>query len=388
MLVYVLGFAGSCFLIYLVQDRPITSRSFVWGSVVALLIPLLIAGLRAKSIGTDTAGYAWGLFKTAQANSSFNDYLSAPFENYGWQVKTPREYELAFVTLIWLLTRAFGSFGIVLLGIEAMIVVPIYLSLIKLRKVGSPWLGMLLFYLTAFNVTLNMMRQWIALAFLLLAFTYLVERKLMPYGLLVAVGISFHITGIIGLLVGAIYIFLVPGGNSPRVRLFIVSIAIVCSVLCIGVLPFILKLVGLGRFSGYLSGTLHPMPGQLVMRLPSICLIIVSYMQYQARPRHMNCPNLNLFFIAIAVCDLSTSQLASLETGANGDSYMSRITYYFNEYYYILIPYVLSGIRCARRKQLFTVICVVFFCLYWWFEFAYRGYNATIPYMSSLALPR
>ena len=75
MAVYLIGFAISLILIAATEKKK--TSIFVAASVVALLIPCLIAGLRDQTIGTDVMVYVKQLTQAALMADDLGDYFNS-----------------------------------------------------------------------------------------------------------------------------------------------------------------------------------------------------------------------------------------------------------------------------------------------------------------------
>ena len=74
---YLVSFTFSIAILSVVSAWNRKGVGFWFWTVVALLIPCLLAGFRAETIGTDVAGYAKPLFDLASNSSSFADFSNA-----------------------------------------------------------------------------------------------------------------------------------------------------------------------------------------------------------------------------------------------------------------------------------------------------------------------
>ena len=148
----------------------------------------LVAGARSLEVGTDTSIYPYRLFR-----QSLNSAFSPTFSHYISTV------EPLYIVLAWLVTRATSSFTALLFATQAFAVVPLAIVTWRLapKYFGD---GMMLYALLLFPYTLNIARQAISVAFLILAFAYLMKNKRWQFVICVAVATGFHLTGVLGLL--------------------------------------------------------------------------------------------------------------------------------------------------------------------------------------------
>lgn len=374
MLIYLFGFFLSITIFASIQKQPNRSYTFIIGSIIAILIPCLIAGFRSPAVGTDTAGYPLGLYNSALQSDSLSTYFAQRFTVFGWDIKTPKSYEPGFSLLIFFVTRIFRSYAAVLFTIQLMTIVPIYVALLMLKDRLSIWQGMSIYYFLFFNSSLNTMRQWIAMAFLLLAFSYLLLNRQVRSILFVTFSCLFHFTAVIGFLIIVLYHYSIGGSWGQTAKVILLFISGIAFLFGIQLFSNLLSRIGLSNYAGYLSGEVRLMPNQLILRAPLVVLFGLCWKQFLASNKAAP------FFLAMMLLDVASSQLLSLELSNVGGSMNSRITMYFSEYLIISLPLIYQSIRDKRLKVIFILAVFAYLIIFWIYTFAYAGYNSTIPY--------
>lgn len=377
MAVYLIGFALSVALIAFGERKRLPV--FLAFSIAALLIPCLIAGLRAPQVGTDVMVYVRPLTRAAISSNSIEEFFGS-YWFAEWRNLYVREYDIGFSLLVYIVSKLTHNLAAVLFAIQAVITIPIYVAVARNRKHLPVWLGMAVFYLLFFNSTLNMMRQWAAMGFLLLSFQMLTEKKYWLTALLGVIAFFFHSTAIIVLPVYCIYWFLslfrrdrlVLGRLQMRVSSLLVAILFLVGILAILNLPLIIKLmslVGLDRFNSYLEGDqMTFMVNQIILRVPLFLLFAVCWRDMQRL--HRTTP----FFMAMLILDIVSSQLVSVDINA------IRIGYYFSVYSILWLP-SLSVSSCSRTKRVFlTVLILGYGLFYWYYAHVYTMRHETYPY--------
>lgn len=155
MSVYICGFIASIILLAL-SDKIVKKQR--WGLVVpALLIPCLIAGLRASSIGTDTEGYLVPMTKAALFADNYKEYMDSSWYRI-WRNLFVRDYEYGFSFIVYLFAKMFKSVVAVQFVVQLLTVLPIYFAACKTKY--KTWICMAVYYFIFFNTSLNMMRQF------------------------------------------------------------------------------------------------------------------------------------------------------------------------------------------------------------------------------------
>lgn len=384
MYIYIITFTLSCILIGLseLQKNKIIKKSLI---IIGILIPCLLAGFRADIIGTDVNVYVKPIFEAALKTNNLNDFFNEKWYVI-WRYEYVSNYEIGFTLLVYVITKIFASLSFVLFIIQVLIIVPIYKALEYFRDKLPIWFGLLIFYLLFFNASLNMMRQWIAMSFLLYSIKYLVRNEKIKYFIIVFCAMIFHTSSLLGFLIYVIYVFLMKKSNKNimikhqlkgiRVSSSIYKLGIVTclGIIMIGGLNFIvqfIKMIGLDQYIGYISGNIYIVPNQIISRLPIIIIFILNY-RYISKIEK-NTP----FWLTMLIIDLLTSQLVSIS------AYSFRLSVYFSEYSILSIPIMLKAIpNKTGRKGIIFIILIIYLFYYWWFYFVFNGMHETIPYIS------
>ena len=161
--------------------------------LLAVLPFCLVAGLRARCVGIDVQTYAIWLYYAA-LDTDFPSFMS-----FG----EATAIEPLFSVVTWVATALFGSLNFNLFLYQALVVVPILFSLLKLspRNIG---IALVVYGLLYFPFSLNIMRQSISAAFLLVACAYALEKRYATYAVCMVLSIAFHLTGLLGLIIIAV----------------------------------------------------------------------------------------------------------------------------------------------------------------------------------------
>lgn len=206
-------------------------------AILAILILCFLAAFRADSVGVDTAVYPDSFLRLAHSYSNFPAFLA--------DQNGPSDEPLGAL-LVWLCSRITTEKALLLFWYQFFTVVPTYIALYKLRDRVSITVGMAVYLFFFFNNSLNMMRQSIACAFLLLAFAFLMRDRHLNFSFIIfsIVAILFHNSGIYGfvLLSGASLVGLLRK-RALRVLLYL---AIILSPLYLGQIAQALVANGVG----------------------------------------------------------------------------------------------------------------------------------------------
>lgn len=167
MTIYIIVFLASCLCFY-AKDR---TRGFLAAflTLIGITIPCLLAAVRDKTIGTDVTGYGMFVYRDTK-NVSLLEAFNIRSDN-------PR----GFVALAWLINLANGSFEVYLFIIELLIILPAYFSISYFLKKDT-WIGMLFFYFLFYAISLNIMKQMIAVSLSLHLLYVLLWRNIIKVG--------------------------------------------------------------------------------------------------------------------------------------------------------------------------------------------------------------
>lgn len=377
MFVYLLGFAASTALIAYCQNK--TKKKFWLFSALALLIPCIIAGLRSETVGTDVQVYVKPMVESAISASGFRAYF-ADFWFEKWRNLFVADYELGFSLVVFAVARVTRSLPVVLFVIQALTIVPFYAALARTRKSEPLWLGMLVYFFFSYNTSLNLMRQWLAMAFLLLAFRMLLEKRPVLLTVFSLVALLFHYSAIIMVLIYLIYLYIALHRNVKlQIKKFHMSgyLLAVCVLTLVAVLALLnlnpllrlMSAVGFDRFSNYLVGDeLRFLPNQIILRLPLVAIFLVNWKYFRKRGAAA------AFYLVMLLLDIVASQLISV------DVYSFRIGAYFFLFATLAVPAMYATLESKPRK-LITAVCLIGYMLaYWYYTYVMQLRHETIPY--------
>lgn len=387
MFIYLFVFALSLLLIYYSEKFNPKTQIHILLVFTALVMPTLLAGLRSNSIGTDTKSYLVPIFENALTADSFVQFQSNQFL-YNWSYATISEYEIGFTSLVYIIAKLSGNLYVLQTIIAGFIIWAVYTAINKWKQTIPVWFGMAIFYFMFFNVTMNMMRQCIAMSILLLGTHCIFERK-KKYLLYVLVACLFHSSAVMGVGFYVLYYFIndhkehrekksrkhyVLRVHQWKIRLTNLGVLLAFLVAAIAiffagtVLAPILSLLNLSRYQYYLNGILNFMPNQIIVRLPILILLVFGGKGLKQKIKGAN------FFKTMILLGVVFSQLSSIT------SYSSRIAINFEMYGMIYIPALCECIRGISGK-LVRRIMMVYLLVYWLYYFAVMNSHATVPYI-------
>lgn len=234
--------------------------------------------------------------------------------------------------------------------------------------------------LVAFSLT----RQTIAGSLVLLAFSFLSERRRLPFIVLVFIAASFHVTALLALAALAF-------DREAGLAAIVVFFAALLAFSYVGVWRIGLELAGnllpaghvRSRIQDYLASRssfgLSATPFREILG-PAKHLILFAVLAYYRFGRFKEDQSYRFFFnlysFGVAIYLATTSDLLAFQ----------RVFWYFNPAQAFLVPSILKS-ESGRRKTLLGVFLVGYFGILLYFTL--RSYwGEYVPYASILSLPR
>ncbi len=383
MSVYFGSFALCEIISLLINHKGNKTKGFLIGSVSIVIILSLVAGLRSSSVGTDTAGYALNLYDLACEKKSFISFYSSSWYRV-WRWVNVNSFEIGYLLIVWI-ARKLGSFQFLLFINSILIVGPFYYALAKKKDELYIPICLAFYMLVYFNVSLNLMRQCVAVSFVFLAVVALynpkksmLQQQSAYVSLLIA--LLFHSSAIIGLVPFLIRAAVKDERGFIRYCV-IIGISIVL-ILSLGIVRDFLNFVGLSRFAAYLgNGSISFLPMSLIRTMPFLILAIYLY---QSKKTDMQKA---LFYLCMTTLSVFASQLASLWEQSG------RITAYIDFFEISLIGLTISCLtkRMPTYKKssflmqpvssfLVGVFAVTYGLIYWFYVYG-AGSSETLPYL-------
>jgi hypothetical protein len=376
-MIYLLVFTFSVLFTYLAQ-RTVNQRLFFFSfSVMAVLFPSMLAGFRDSGVGTDTLVYVddiWG--KITRCDNWKLFWIS-------YIVKVFDDVELLYLFVNYVVFQLGGDLHALYFTVNFIVVLLFYLAAYDNRKKAPMWLVMTLFLLMYYNVSLNLVRQSIALSMCVYAFKYAESRNWKRLILWCVLIILAHNTGVFYV------IFLVFFFTSKiqvaklknmllfsfylSICLFLIAFDYILSLaISFNVLPV--------KFGAYLSES-SEVNIQKASFFLYFSLLLLFYAIKKVTQRYIDVHKEISFYTSTKCIGLFLFITSLMSKWA------FRISYYFNYICdCIFLPralYILKG--KSRKAYIISVVCLLFICILMWFwTIIYRNENETYPYKSRI----
>jgi hypothetical protein len=346
---------------------------FTLFSMIAILLPAALAGLRDTGIGTDTVTYGEEIFYIIDLGDyNFWQFWAA------YKKDLLPDVEIGYLFLNYLVSVFYDSPNWLYFYANLVVVVFYYKAAYDNRKKASMWLVMFFFFFLFYNPSLNIMRQSIAVAVTLYAYKF-IENKNWKWVLFwLYVVYNLHSSGIFFVIL--IMIFRIYELENRRISrwaqvLFVVitSICFLYFVQLIGVLSSVLA-----GFSKYEE--LYSDEGKSTIVLTSLVVYIFMLFIYRfARRFVLNKHILGYYFYSkiVGLAFFFTS-LLSVTAG--------RVGWYVNVLDCIFMPRALHMVwlRNKRAAEMLTFLIMIIVIFVWYWTTILGGIHETSPYKSTL----
>lgn len=370
MIIYLAVFLSSCFCFYL-KDRISGWLSFFLTSI-GILLPCLLAAVRDESIGTDVTVYGVYVYEDTQNVNLLDAFTLLPNDPDG------------FITLAWLVNLMKGSFPVFLFAIELLVIVPAYLSISYFLKKDT-WLGMLIFYLLFYAISLNLMKQMIAVSLTALALRLTLEKRYKSWILCSVIATLIHQTGIVSFLIYPLSLFFIRTVNSSFIRKMLIYLISFFAIVAILIFSntFLTVLSGMKESYSYMTANTNK-GGILITPLIYLGFIIfLHYMDSRTRAMtgstqdfHYLNENKNDSFIEyLSILGLLLMELQIITLG------LARFGYYFEFYLSIYVVNMIkrNNISIKLLSAIF-IVCIAILQI----KFVLDGNCQVYPYKSAI----
>lgn len=367
MIIYLVYFAASAYFAYLARKAEDKKR-FILFSIVSISVTVFLAGFRDYSVGTDVKNYLkLNQFWAGAINA---DSLFGYMEYYmSLKLKEP-----LFALFIGTIAQLTGDYRVFLFLSHAVIVTCVYIGAFRVKYHARPELVLLLFYLLYYNNSLNIIRQYMAMAIVFAFFADLEKRKFIRYIAAVLIATLIHTTAIISFVPLVIYWILYPKKEIEEVS--VARTIFLCGIILIGAnffVPLVKCVIEWGllgqKYSYYFQDKISRRAvTRLILRILEITGLILCYRKLKNRNQHVE------FYIVNTVLFMALLEVSRTIV------YGQRIPIHF-----AFINNVTVGMleSCHKRKsvRLLFAAMIIFLTAYYWFHTYVLGMGSeTIPY--------
>lgn len=330
----------------------------------------IVAGARDSTVGIDTWFYGIPSYKAAISND-FHSYMTTVYTSWQPFVKV----------LTWCVANlthsAFWYFFSIEFVISALVVIA---TRLVLRE--RAYLGIIIYGVMFYPITLSIMRQFMGMGFLLLSIYFVFKRKPIPYLACIVVGALFHSSCLLGLLIYPIYLIgYWKRGNMP-LKCAVLAVVTILALLFFGVIAQVLYPY-FGHFSGYLVGSMAQSNWHQPEVIANIVVFVVFGSVYWWLQRvdskeigiaYKRDPQLSglAFVVAFGVAIYSLTYVSH---------FLFRLGHFFLYFAILLIPMAQGKLRKQSSRCLFCATWLFTLCCYGYLYYDFCESQEVVPYI-------
>ena len=382
MIVYATATLLACLAAWMAgRDRE---RRMVW--IVASALPLTLVAATRWGVGTDldftylptfTAvewahggggeGLAEKLFRPLMDGLVHRPLLCSPIEEAQHWYEICGTMEPGYRALQKVVVLFGGSFRWIIV-ITSLLAGGLVFTAIW-RQSRSPALA-IYFYVTTSNyfLSLNIVRQYLAIGFMLVALTYVFDRRPWRFLLIVAAGALFHKTVLLA----------IPCWSLARIKVhpawaaLVILSALAVSFVAEPVLRFVLPYVGAGSYVRYFDSPRYAKDSfELVFFLINLCFIVMGLWYWERAWRANPLFRCWYWMTVLGTVALSFSAKVPL---------MKRINFYFAAPQFLMLPEMLCVEDNVRLRRWLTILAVLVFAAEAFVAVFLMNKNEPLPY--------
>lgn len=258
-----------------------------------------------------------------------------------------------------------GQFRVVVAVTSVIIGVCVFYAIFT--QSTNPVLAIYLYVATSnYFLSLNIVRQYVAIAIGLVALQFAKERRLWAFLLCVALAMTFHTTAV--LLLPCYFLGRVE--LKPRYAVLLVALTFAGSGVLGTAAAWLMPRIGLGYYARYLGSAWEEGLEPILLAI-NLCVLLFSSWYWSAAKKR--CPYFILWY--------NMTLLGTLALALSGVlPLMKRVNYYYAAPQFLLLPEVLQAEEDAKRRRILTVLIVLAFAAETIVAVGIYNKNGVLPY--------
>jgi transmembrane protein EpsG len=285
-------------------------------------------------------------FSDTPAYAEAFEYMGA----MGWKVYSDSggfilKSEIGYVVLMWVISLISTNIQTIFIVTSFIIVGGYFRSIYKYSFI--PWLSILLLLITNYNMSMFVLRQFIAMVICYNLFDYIINRKMFRFLIGVIIAFSIHQTAFIFLPLYFIY----PITLSRKFYVYLIITILVLGWLATVIYNYIGDtFVG---YESYIDGSQEGTNGKGFWLLLVVYLLYIRCLGVQLKKEGVN----KLLFLALSLgVVISFVGVGLVAT--------SRLNMYYSGLLYLVIPNMLYQLKRANERLLLGLGICAFFAFY------------------------
>ena len=371
-MIYIYTFAASVFFAYL-AERSKNKGVIILCSVISILIPSILAGLRTTNVGIDVKVYALPNYLTALNYDNFLDFLA----QYSYR-------EAGYYFLVYFIAHLTHHLNWCLFAYSLIIVTCTYIGAYKHKDKINLSFIMLMFFLFWYNYTFNIIRQFMAASIMFMGLDTLEHAQYNKFLMYSIVASLFHISALL-LLPPLIFVRVIISSERFQKREYYkFAFFALASVLLISartVIVFIIRLLpNLPKFDAYanyvITGSFDSTEYTRVLILLGELVMFTFYSFGAGKVFISQKVGKDFYQFIVLFCVLYRLVLGL---------YPRMVLYY--DYINLLVLAALPAFTRQKHLKIMVGFVVTIVMLYHWYKmYVIAGWGRTWPYQSILSI--
>lgn len=335
-------------------------RNYKIATFMGLTIPIAFASIRSY-VGTDFGKYV--IMYNEIVDMSFSDFL--------------KQFNVE-PTFYWFTQISNNITGSPLLYFTIMSVATLiffYLGLLKFLP-NNIVLGYFVLLMLVFPLTLNIVRQGVAMAIVFYAFSFIIERNFKKYLFWMIIATLFHYSAILLLPIYFLNRFIKPELTNRTNQLRIIMLAICTAILipvCLAIVPYVPIF---NKYSTYID--IGSMGSNIQFYIKLVIIILISML---IRLSYKNKNYTLMLFYALSMLELALL-FSGFFVGMT-----RRVSIYLIPYSVLLVPMIIQTIPPGYIKTIGKLTVVLYVVAAFLMLYYFAGFNQIFPYQTIFTRP-
>lgn len=374
-MIYVCCFAVSIFFAHLAQQSK-NKGVMILCSLISILVPSILGGLRATGIGTDTAGYGYDHYRLAANSQAFLSFLNL----FG---KVSQYRELGYKALCYFAAKNLGHVNWCYFLYQLITVSCVYIGAYRHRKITSMAMIMFIFLFMFYNYSYNAMRQSMAAAIIFMGINYMETKKYGKFLFYIIAATFFHLSAVVAIpFLMIVHIGIASDFFKKNIVLRIIFIygslifLVFARVLMMRVISFIPILNKYSHYffskyndSGIVWGLVLLFTGELILLLLYNRGALKAFNKGGFNKDNVSYYKFQAVFLIIYLVAVR---------------FFTRVLDYSSYANMIILAALPNFVKNKHLKVLITLAVISALFLWWLWRYIYHGHSDTWPYKSIL----
>lgn len=328
---------------------------YIAGGSISILTMSIFAGIRDLNIGTDLGVYGLNTFNSATQYSTLSGYLSSSTINI-------YHIETGYAVLNYIISRFTHNANVFLFVLALIMYTLTYFSLIQFRKYSPVATSLFVYLMLFYGNSFSLLRQSFACTMVFLGIALFINQHRIKGLLFLILAPFFHSTGIIGILILIVWIWLIKIKENKirKLTTFFILVFIVITAFSNQIINFLLNHNLINNvYSAYMDGTLsnvNSTEGTSIYNFYRLIFIFLFYLIWTKVKKN----DILLFLFSMVVFDF----LFLFIKGSAGQT-IGRLGLYFS--WFITVGYFSpvkqledKRIRILLQYLLFVLLIIIF----------------------------